>query len=509
MTTSPRKPKSRGQQALVIGISDYTAPIPKLPAVAADVREMAKILRSRNGAFPNSGVTVLSDKQATRKKVMTALRSVFARASAGETVFVYMAGHGTVEGREYFYIPYDADASHLKRSGVPLTEIKALFDATKSRRVFLWLDFCHSGGILARGAISNDLSIIRREIGALGGHGKVIVAACTSNQYAYEASTLGHGLFTHALLRGLKGEAKSIHGEVTAPSLYEFIARQVNYPNQQPVFFGEMSGLIVLMHYPERAAAKATPAKPKVASPQSKDQLNSNRTWVMLGDHFFRADKVRHSSNGTLHLSVTTGSGEDQATFASLRPDRYGGRSSLPFASGNDAHLVRVQSVDSESSGTQQVWTLTLTVEENGFGNSVLEMTYNMDGKTYTPDDMARLRAGRILLNDPSPSDGRNRWYGTEDSVSMFLEGSGRYPVKECVIRSVFAGFGKNRDWKEFARLKAVFALKASGTVNHVVELKIGAVKVGCVPVSFVGRRKDAYGRGDSTIEINGMCPLR
>ena len=181
----------------------------------------------------------------------------------------------------------------------------------------------------------------------------------------------------------------------------------------------------------------------------------------------------------------------------------------MPFASGNDAHLVRVQSVDSEISGTQQVWTLTLTVEENGFGNSVLEMTYNMDGKTYTPDDMARLRAGRILLNDPSPCDGRNRWYGTEDSVSMFLEGSGRYPVKDCVIRSVFAGFGKNRDWKDFARLKAVFALKASGTVNHVVRIEDRSREVGCVPVSFVGRRKDAYGRGDSTIEINGMCPLR
>jgi len=92
MTTSPRKPKSRGKQALVIGISDYTAPIPKLPAVAADVREMAKILRSKDGAFTNSGVTVLSDKQATRKKMMTALRSVFSGASAGETVFVYMAG---------------------------------------------------------------------------------------------------------------------------------------------------------------------------------------------------------------------------------------------------------------------------------------------------------------------------------------------------------------------------------------------------------------------------------
>jgi hypothetical protein len=45
--------KSR-QRAMVIGVSDYPAPIKKRPAVAADVKEIAKLLRSKNGAFPSS-----------------------------------------------------------------------------------------------------------------------------------------------------------------------------------------------------------------------------------------------------------------------------------------------------------------------------------------------------------------------------------------------------------------------------------------------------------------------
>jgi metacaspase-1 len=81
------------QRALVIGVGDYPAPISKLPAVANDVREMAKLLASKNGSFTKGGVTVLTDKNATRKNVMDELRSAFDGASADETVFVYLAGH--------------------------------------------------------------------------------------------------------------------------------------------------------------------------------------------------------------------------------------------------------------------------------------------------------------------------------------------------------------------------------------------------------------------------------
>ncbi len=97
------------------------------------------------------------------------------------------------------------------------------------------------------------MDIIRRSIGVVSGHGKVLVAACTSTQMSYESSAIGHGLFTHALLRGLQGEAKSAQGEVTAHSLYEFIDHQVANPRQQPVFFGETTGRIVLAHYPDHA----------------------------------------------------------------------------------------------------------------------------------------------------------------------------------------------------------------------------------------------------------------
>lgn len=194
------------QRALLVGVSDYPAPISKLPAVAADVREMAKLLSSKNGRFRAAGLSILTDKQATRKQILDGLGKTLAEASSDETVFVYFAGHGDVEDNEYFFIAHDTEVGDLKTTGVPLKNIKAMFDRTPSRRVFIWLDFCRSGGILARNPEADDLTTIRRALEVVKGEGKVIVAACTQSQSAYESSTVGHGLFTHALLNGLRAQ---------------------------------------------------------------------------------------------------------------------------------------------------------------------------------------------------------------------------------------------------------------------------------------------------------------
>jgi len=86
------------------------------------------------------------------KRFLAGLNDVFSKASADETVFVYLAGHGTVSGSSFFFLPHDVDVHDIENSSVPLTTIKSLFDGCKSRRVFLWMDFCHSGGIFARGS---------------------------------------------------------------------------------------------------------------------------------------------------------------------------------------------------------------------------------------------------------------------------------------------------------------------------------------------------------------------
>ena len=252
-TPAPEPSKSRSrtgrEKALVIGISDYPPPIRKLPAVANDVREMARLLGSDQGQFPAQNVRSLADEEATHKAILDVIEATFSGVKADDSVFAYLAGHGEVVRGEYYFIAHDTTAQGIATNGVPLKRLKAAFDSSPSQRAFLWLDFCHSGGIIPRDleAGPEDREVISRALEVVQGQGKLIIAACTPSQSAWESAAVGHGLFTDALLRGLKGEAAS-KGEVTITSLFDYIARQLSSDRQQPMMFGQMMGRVVLMH---------------------------------------------------------------------------------------------------------------------------------------------------------------------------------------------------------------------------------------------------------------------
>ncbi len=247
---SRSRSKTGRERALVIGISDYPPPIPRLPAVANDVREMAALLGSDKGQFPAQNVLRLTDAEATSEKVIEAIETTFSKVQPDESVFAYMAGHGAVVGGDYYFVAQNTNVQDIPSTGVPLKKIKEVFDASPSQRAFLWLDFCHSGGIIPRDltAETDDREVISRALEVVQGQGKLIIAASTSKQKAYESAAVGHGLFTEALLRGLKGEAAS-KGEVTVNSLFDYIDRKMGGALQRPMMFGQMTGRVVLMHY--------------------------------------------------------------------------------------------------------------------------------------------------------------------------------------------------------------------------------------------------------------------
>lgn len=491
------------QRALVIGISNYPRPEDYLGGVAADVREMSKLLASKHGTFPADGVLQLIDNAATHDKILEELERVFGDP-AGDTVFVYIAGHGFEEGGKYYFMAHDTIGPE---SAVPLAEIKNLFDESKSRRVFLWLDFCRSGGIIARRKSANELELITREIGVVRGEGKILVAACTSTQSAYESIATGHGNFTHALLAGLKGAAKNRSGEVTAHSLFDFIDQNLTSPIQRPVFLGQSTGRIVLVHYPQTAAATKKSAK-RPATRAATSPSRRPGTWVMLGDNFLLADSVKHSAESKLQISATTTTGAQSAMLESLRPRGFGHDKSLPFASGTSAYVVEVLEVESELTGTYQKWTLSLAVEElvRDFGSDISFRRNN--GTTISPEDFARMRAGRVLLNDLPPRSSSRRGMDSDDLSLGFIDGSGRYTTKECVVREVFKQLGSNPDWRQFARLSAMFVLKAAGVVDRIHELTIGPVRANRVPVAFRGDRQRYANEKPMPIEVSGSCSL-
>ncbi len=230
----------------------------------------------------------------------------------------------------------------------------------------------------------------------------------------------------------------------------------------------------------------------------------------MLDRSFFVARSVQQGQDGAFTVKIAPATAEEEADLESLRPQRHGGSDKLPFAARNDAHLVRVRGCEKDLSGKQPVWTLILASEDDRIGASGLEATISEGGHSYTPDEIARLRAGRLLVNDPPPQSPDQRHHTHFSLLESAIAGSGKFQVRECVTRSMYGRYGKRSSWRELTRLQAIFLLKATGTVDHVLALTIGPVREGKVTVTFRGRRRPRYtGQEPPLVEVSNTCSLQ
>jgi hypothetical protein len=498
------------QKALVIGVSSYPLPIPSLPGVANDAQAMADILGSPQGQFRPSGVEVLTDASANAGAIRDRLAVALKNAARDDTVFVYIAGHGEVHNGVYYFVAHDTVPARLAETGVPLTELRDLFDGSPSRRIFVWLDFCHSGGIIDRsasGSVDEENEIIERTLKVAKGAGKLIVAACTAEQTAKEPrhGTVRHGFFTLALIDGLRGKAANADGEVTASSLYEYVVKRVEAESrdQCPVMIGHMQGSIVLMHYADRVLPQDAVATTSVV-PAACD---SSGDWILLHTNFLHADEVRHNADGTITAEIASRSTEESAAIQQLHPSRHDRPRSVAFAYGDDALIVSVSKIEGRSSGKRQVWTVTLKPEDIRYGGGLMEMSV----QGHSADEIAEMRTGRLLLNDPAPPRQDARRRNHFDIVENAIRGMGtRIPVERCILHGVWEAYGTQPTIVlPYARLSSIYILKASDCVEQVLELRLGPVTDGKCHVRFRGRRaRRASNVEPHVISLEGDCPL-
>jgi len=321
------------------------------------------------------------------------------------------------------------------------------------------------------------------------GSGKLIVAACTAEQTAKEPKygPVKHGFFTLALLDGLRGKAANSDNEVTASSLYEYVVKRVESESEDqcPVMVGHMQGSIVLMHYGDRLPAQAGGM---VAAPaQALAPCDSSGDWILLHTHFLHANEVRHNADGTITAEIAPRSTEESAAIQQLHPNRHDRPRSVAYAHGDDALIVAVSKLEGRSSGKGQVWTVTLKPEDIRYGGGSTEMSV----QGHSAEEIAEMRTGRLLLNNPTTPRQDSRRGVHIDIVESAIRGIGtRLPVERCILHAVWEAYGSQPNvFLPYARLSAIYALKASDCVEQILELRLGPVSAGKCHVRFRGRR--------------------
>ena len=154
--------QSQQKRAVVVGINAYTPTEATngfalrkwkdLDGAVNDAEAMAALLQTR---FDFDEVRLMTDGEATREAILSAIKDLEARSAAGDVALFYYAGHGSqvrnsgsseADGLDETIVPADVpDGADDIRD----KELRSLFNSLLDKGTFLTLifDSCHSGSI--------------------------------------------------------------------------------------------------------------------------------------------------------------------------------------------------------------------------------------------------------------------------------------------------------------------------------------------------------------------------
>ena len=281
--------------ALVIGISDYEE-VEDLPFARRDAEAIVDWLLEND--VPPDRIRLLTDgvsehdtglpaAPASLVNVREALGWLRRVASEDDLVLIHFSGHGyqgaddgndEADGVDEFFVLHDTRAAAQDDTALRDDEFGRFLDRIASNHVLIFFDSCYSGGL------SRSLPPGRRAsgedadwFGDLRLEGRLLLAAASEGEEAFESPALEHGVFTHFLLEGLNGAA-DLNGDyhVTVWELFEHVASRVpdfvaaeRGESQHPQMLGEGEARIVLSiaQRPLEASFSYEPAVPYVGGP--------------------------------------------------------------------------------------------------------------------------------------------------------------------------------------------------------------------------------------------------
>ena len=226
--------------AVIVGVASYNH-MPALRYTDDDAYRMHSFLKSpEGGALSDAQIRILIDEDATKNKIKGAMEDIFSQAGPNDLIMLYYSGHG-LKGA---FIPIDFDGFNNR---LDHEEVSAIFSRSPAKYKLCIADACHSGSLLAMKSanVGNVLNNYYKTLSNAAA-GTALIMSSKSEETSLESSGLRQGVFSHFLIRGLKGEADADKNKVvTVDELYAYIERNVKEytgNRQSPIIKGDYDG---------------------------------------------------------------------------------------------------------------------------------------------------------------------------------------------------------------------------------------------------------------------------
>lgn len=241
---------------IAIGIDNYTNPeLSNLRFATHDAREAFSVFTDPNlGQFEADISTLLINP--TKEEVERELEERIVNASDEDTFLVYFAGHGRLS-QDYtlFLCAANTNPSLLISTAICVDNLQKLLGWSRCLRNIILLDCCYSGAVGGsfrhRGTESPNNSLE-----SLSGRGKIIISGSGAWEPSREDDKIGHGVFTHYLLSGIRTGIADNDGDglISCNDIFNYTYEEVtkNSP-QEPSLWGlDIKGDIYLSVNPAK-----------------------------------------------------------------------------------------------------------------------------------------------------------------------------------------------------------------------------------------------------------------
>jgi hypothetical protein len=140
-------------KALLVGINKYPDPRNELRGCVNDILEMEHFIAETNKVYSKQNIKKLTNKDATKKEMLTQLKWLIEGAEAGDQLLFHYSGHGAQsptkftsiekDGLDEIICPYDFDGTN--NTSLRDKEFAQLFAAIPKGVHFVWIsDSCHA-----------------------------------------------------------------------------------------------------------------------------------------------------------------------------------------------------------------------------------------------------------------------------------------------------------------------------------------------------------------------------
>lgn len=282
MPSNPVAASARQFHGLFIGINRYRSKsVRRLASAARDAKALHAVFCDNLGG---TDTTLLVDGDATRDTVVAALVELRARSTSEDVVVVSFSGHGSTT---HELVTHDADPDNLPSTSLPLDQFTDLVSAVPARQLVVILDCCFAGGagakvlnapLVPRGGLDGLPESTEARLERMAGAGRLILAAATGEQEAWEDPQLGHGLLTYHLLRALLGAATGAGEQVRLYDLLAFVTREVKAKasgtvaaEQDPSLRGEVDGELLWPVFTDTGPLYSAQFPSSVLAPVTRD----------------------------------------------------------------------------------------------------------------------------------------------------------------------------------------------------------------------------------------------